>query len=486
MTLADTASVTAPWLTVGFTGPGTLTQTGGTLSISGNPQIGRAALGTYNQSGGTFNWGGWYAVGRLAGGNGTYNLSGTGAAVGNNMIVAEAGGTIGTMTVADSASLTLNRLEVARAGTATLTQTGGQVRSGVVNIANASGTGSYSLQGGLLETPALTRGAGTPAFSFTGGTLHANFVGFSLVNDGGTVDVGPIDGRMVRVWYDGNAPTDTNPPENWNFALAVPWDVDSDTDTDWGGGDAPPLGYPGGSADYYSVVYLGQVYVPAAGNVAFREQVDDATALFVDGTRVLWDFEDTGIIDGSAGNPWETHTQNAVALTQGWHDLEIRLGDHWGGQGGVLQWDPAGGSNWQAIGAGSLRTPAQTVVLGDYTQTAAGALALDIDAATGAAEKLAVVGTLSADGDLELGLPSGLPDYYEVFDILDFAAANGQFNLISDPAYPLPPAAYWDTSLLYQTGEIWLAVPEPATWLLAGFSALLLGAAALARNRKRR
>lgn len=77
---------------------------------------------------------------------------------------------------------------------------GGELR--VLNGGVQVDAGAYHLIGGRLETPSLTKASGA-AFQFTGGELSADYVGFDLVNNGGTIDVGgegigqtTIDGNL--------------------------------------------------------------------------------------------------------------------------------------------------------------------------------------------------------------------------------------------------------------------------------------------------
>ena len=59
-------------------------------------------------------------------------------------------------------------------GTATVFQAGGGLAlRGAVSLGiNAGANGSYTLAGGLLQTPSVTKGAGTATFNFSGGTLE--------------------------------------------------------------------------------------------------------------------------------------------------------------------------------------------------------------------------------------------------------------------------------------------------------------------------
>ncbi|NQT41538.1 MAG: PEP-CTERM sorting domain-containing protein, partial [Planctomycetes bacterium] len=499
-------------LHVGDRGTGTLTQTGGGITTANWFVIGQGGNKTsvYNMSGGTLdvntNGGGEkFQIGVWDTVNANFNVGGDAQVnVHNSMLQVggDHGGAQGQVTQGGTSTLRAvdgANVVVGWTGPGTYTLEGSALLQTpqLVLAQNGGSTGTFNLQGdGTLEANQITQGGGSANFNMTGGTLRTTQVTFALTNSGGTLDVGGITSPgLIRTWYDGNAPTDTVPPENWNSA-ADPnfWDADIDGDTNWGGGDQPPKGVPnlgvgGGDAwDYYSLVYTGQFHVPSTGTVAFREEVDDSVAMFVDGTRILWDFEDTGTIDGTPGSPWTTHTEGSIALTEGWHNIEIRLADHWGGQGGPVLWDPAGGTAWQTLAGSTLRTNRDdgigtTLVNGDYTQEAAGTLLIDVDAATMEADKLIVTGTLNAGGTLDVSLVDDLlPPFGSTFDILDFTDVGSEFDAFVNS--PLPPAVYWDLSNLYTTGEITLAVPEPTTGALALLGGLAMAAMAVVRRRR--
>ena len=79
--------------------------------------------------------------------------------------------------------------------TGTLTLTGGNLTTfGLISLApNAGATGTVNLNGGVLTTRGLTRGPGTSAFNFGGGTLRAGVpfasdVPLAVGAGGGTID----------------------------------------------------------------------------------------------------------------------------------------------------------------------------------------------------------------------------------------------------------------------------------------------------------
>ena len=90
-----------------------------------------------------------------------------------------------------------------------------------------------------------------------------------------------------------------------------------------------PAGWTRG--DDFSVRYTGQLYVPKDGTYVFREHADDEFWMDVDGTQVHH--------DGS----WNTPTTVSLALTEGWHDLEVRFREGGGGDYCYFEWDAGQG-----------------------------------------------------------------------------------------------------------------------------------------------
>ena len=116
------------------------------------------------------------------------------------------------------------------------------------------------------------------------------------------------------------------------------------------------------------------------------------------------------------------------------------------------------------------------IVGSDYTQGLGGTLSIELDAATGAADKLIVSGALACGGALDVSLLNGTLEPGDTFDILDWGSIGGAFDSIVMPEHDM----VWDLSMLYETGEIHLT-PEPTTLTL-----LVIGAIGLATRRRRR
>ncbi|MEO5716503.1 MAG: autotransporter-associated beta strand repeat-containing protein [Luteolibacter sp.] len=180
----------------GGTANATVNMEAGTINVSAETWVGRSGTGVWNQSGGTLNGSTYLVIGRetpgagqYTAGNGTVNLSGgtinaATTAANSFPTIASFSGSSGLLNVSGGtfvagSGTNLAPLYVGEGGTGTLTTSG----SGLVSIANtteglrlgryASATGTVNLNGGTIQTPIVTRGAGYGAFNFNGGTLKA-------------------------------------------------------------------------------------------------------------------------------------------------------------------------------------------------------------------------------------------------------------------------------------------------------------------------
>lgn len=87
-----------------------------------------------------------------------------------------------------------------------------------------------------------------------------------------------------------------------------------------------------------------------------------------------------------------------------------------------------------------------------------------------------VIGLLRFGGDLAVSFANGfVPSGGEVFNLFDMGSREGTFDSILLPT--LSGGLSWDTSQVYSTGEIAIAVPEPggAALLVAGLSLVVAG-----------
>ncbi len=173
---------------------GTVNMISGGLSAT-QQYIGYSGTGTITQSGGT-NSGGDLVVGFNAGSGGTYNLSGNGQLVANlenvggygRGIFIQSGGTnssggniqlgysnsSGTYSLSGSGVLSVTNDElVGLSGTGSFTQSGGSNSCGTFDLGSETGgSGTYSFSGGFLSVSdnASIGYVGTGAFTQTGGT----------------------------------------------------------------------------------------------------------------------------------------------------------------------------------------------------------------------------------------------------------------------------------------------------------------------------
>ena len=192
---------------------------GGSLACSFQ-YIGVSGTGTFTQTAGTNTISNMLSVGYNSGQSGTYSLSGTGQLSAIGEIVGDFG--VGTFTQTDglnsstSGSLDLGlvyhssgsyNLEgmgqvsmeyeyIGYSGTGIFTQSGGANRvSTDLHLARYSGSsGTYTLNGGRLITKSLTKGSGSAAFNFGGGTLQASgsfttTVPMTLTGEGGNANI---------------------------------------------------------------------------------------------------------------------------------------------------------------------------------------------------------------------------------------------------------------------------------------------------------
>ncbi|MGI9177578.1 MAG: family 43 glycosylhydrolase [Pirellulales bacterium] len=127
---------------------------GGAVIAATNVFVGGRGQGTVEQAGGSFTANSYLSIGRFAGSVGQWTIvGGTLAQTGSTLrlIVGEEGQ--GLLSVRDTASVLL---------------------SGTLRLGHqATGAGTLRLDGGLMRTPAVTRGAGSAAIVFNGGTLQA-------------------------------------------------------------------------------------------------------------------------------------------------------------------------------------------------------------------------------------------------------------------------------------------------------------------------
>ena len=165
---------------VGFVGPGSLTQHGGSIEawIWNIGNSGVSANGVQTMHGGTFDVNDILVFGRNANADGTFTQDGGQVTVGRNMVVGDKVGSVSEYNLSGGAANTLDvtqSLLVASAGKGTFNQSGGVVTPGTLVLAAGSGEGTYNLSGGSLNpgaqyTDVGVSGKGT--FNHSGGTFN--------------------------------------------------------------------------------------------------------------------------------------------------------------------------------------------------------------------------------------------------------------------------------------------------------------------------
>jgi hypothetical protein len=192
-------TITAAGLVLGNNsgGHGSYELSGGQVTINGTTYLGgdTSTSGTVVQTGGTAQLKGNVILGNDAASEGQYSLLGTGAlTIGGNLDIAAAAGTISepassgsfyfnynvvTSTPGGSATLAFStpssKLIVGDAGTGVFWQGGGDLNLKAQNVtlkigAQSGSHGAYNLVGGTLEDDLIVGDAGSGAFNNTGGT----------------------------------------------------------------------------------------------------------------------------------------------------------------------------------------------------------------------------------------------------------------------------------------------------------------------------
>jgi Passenger-associated-transport-repeat len=159
---------------VGYSGMGTFTQTGATNTVSSSLYLGTSsgASGTYNLS----------DTGQIStaieyvgySGTGTFSQTGGTNTVSSYLYLGYNAGSSGNYILSGTGQLSAKNEYISMFGTGTFTQTGG-THTATINLTwGYSSSGTYNLNGGTLILKGLSKGNGTAAFNFGGGTLRAN------------------------------------------------------------------------------------------------------------------------------------------------------------------------------------------------------------------------------------------------------------------------------------------------------------------------
>jgi autotransporter-associated beta strand protein len=371
--------------TTGVVANGTINQTGGTVTITAagtlpdgsGMRLGQwpTGSGSYSLSSGTLSIGGTGALGIAIDGTGNYvQTGGTASAFKIDVNTRPSGNGTGTFTLNGGLFQLGGGGLTADAGTATTNLGGGMLQATAdfnigtpVTLTGAVGAAVIDTQGHTVTDFSTVSGSGTltkinsgqlsliGTDTYTGGTTvtggtvavfnNAALGTGSVKLDGGTLKAGVLAGLIQGIIS--NAAFNTTTP-NPGGAVTLNF-LAGETNVEGNPAVSPWFSDPPGNQ---TIVYTGQFFVPASGQVAFAEQVDDNTLILIDGNQVLSD------------TAWNVATTTGVLnLTPGWHSIEARFGNGGGGagasgtQGTSIGWSTTYGFGAQGI-AGTGQTAA--------------------------------------------------------------------------------------------------------------------------------
>lgn len=149
-------------------GTGSVTQTGGSVSVNSAAFGLFINNGSYVQSGGTLAIANDSFVGDVA--SGSFTENGGSQTVGRDLVVGTQTGVLGTFTLQSGTVGVTRDTVVGRDGDGTINQSGGTLTTGRVILGqNAGGSGAYNLSGGTLNDDAIVGDAGVGTFTNSGG-----------------------------------------------------------------------------------------------------------------------------------------------------------------------------------------------------------------------------------------------------------------------------------------------------------------------------
>lgn len=485
-----TISAAPVWDLDGASGAGGIDATGGDLFVTGaltdafdgNLTIGPTRNATFN-SGFHLGAAGEAAVnGSLTTNFGTLQIDGTLQLANLGLITPTINGSAPVVVGADGALATAGDAVVATPLTVAgnlITGLGAADFNGTVNIQSTAAV-VIGLGGLIRFNDAATLGGGDFA-----GLGNAHFNADATVNGDTVVDLLTVDldgAAGVTAWtltrgltlnvdhIDTNANDTFNGTLNLNGlfpALAVNL---SDPFAAWTMAGTMNLE---GNGMFFGATQVAGSIVNITGDV----NVDGLTRI---SATTLWDgeltFEDADAVLRLEAST-RTHHINAGASITGPGTLAVGLGAALQIADGVTI-----ESNLQNAGTlapGS--SPGDIVVALDFEQTANGVLVMELggEPRSGLFDTLTVTGEMSLDGTLNVALIDGfMPTVGDTFDLLDWGTLVGTFAQINLPRLD---DGVWNTRDLYATGELHVAIPEPAAALL-----LTLGALSLLHGGRRR
>ena len=181
-------------------GTGTFTMTAGTLTTTGEFNIGRDAssTGTGTLSGGAVSVGGQFDVGRDSG-HGTFTMTGGSVATTGQFVVGQNSGAANAATISAGTVTSANETRVGEGtggvGTLNISGTANFTSGGELQVGNDAGTGTMNMSGGTMtinQWGAIGRNGGTGVLNFSGGTIQ-------MGGSNRTFDIGVFGGNGVAV-----------------------------------------------------------------------------------------------------------------------------------------------------------------------------------------------------------------------------------------------------------------------------------------------
>ena len=500
---------------------GTANVSGGTLTAQ-NLLVGNRQTGSLTQTGGSIS-GTNVNIGGTDKSQGTLNINGGTFAAERYMSIADGAGSTGTVNVS-AGTVSSQWLSVGNRGTGTYTQTGGfhtadhmyvshnndaavgrlELKGGVLKVKQDStiqvrGDGKMTFSGGLFETASL---ANAQHMTWTGGTLMTKSVTGDLTQNGGVLSVG---GHVTQglTWTRqkwANAQDGFPGFTNVNTGYFVP--TYEQIDAFWTKAQnavpvASGIGTIGSglvNEEYFTVLYDGWIYIDKDDSYKFTFNGDDGCFIYVDGKKV------SEISTVQSSSPWgKDSVGDAVQLTEGWHHLDLRYYEGWGGQGvnKAAITDSAGNvtdlrtnSNENFAMVTYEKELTDLTIDGSYTQGKDGKIFMEIDLTSGEHDRLITTEDLELNGEIFIDIVGEISDTYE-FEL--FVSENGEmtFNFEDISISSLYEEGNWDLTGLMAGGDGILrfapisegdGVPEPSACVLLLLGAFGLGI--LRRNRK--
>jgi autotransporter-associated beta strand protein len=199
-----------PLLGASFSGSGSLSQTGGTLTVAGQTMIGGDAVGVYSLSAGTLASAG-ITVGQNS--NGSLTVSGGTVSSGGGLVLGDANTASGALSITSGSVSTPGRAIVGRNGIGTITVSGGSFTSGGgMALANgAAGAGTVTVSAGSF-TSGTDNGSnnilyvgdnGIGVFNLSGGTA-TTFADLVVGNNGGSTGTFNQTGGTLQIGSNAN------------------------------------------------------------------------------------------------------------------------------------------------------------------------------------------------------------------------------------------------------------------------------------------